>query len=181
MDNCAIFMACDGGAIKNGAVDCVASYSYCIVDRADLDTVWAAKNFSEEIDCYECSGIVPNNGTRPSNNRGELLAIIEGLQRIIEECLPGDIVIISDSKYSIMAIDIWSRKWGDDPSKFNLDLICKARQIIDELRKSRRVSLVHVRGHQKEPPKSGEQWLYWYLNGRADYMCQRELAKNKDN
>lgn len=88
-------------------------------------------------------------GKVQTNNRGELMAIIRAIQLAPKDC---QLVIMSDSQYSISAITSWQHAWrpkgwkrsnGEDVQ--NKDLI---RRLEREMRARKpRPKLVHVKGH----------------------------------
>lgn len=119
----------------------------------------------------------------PTVNRGELTALNVLLDKISEECLDGDVVIMSDSQYTLNTVDVWSRKWFADPAKSalcekeNLDLVASTQAKLDAMRKTRKVTLEHIRSHKKPPNIDIEpmDWLKWYLNNRADMLAAAAL------
>lgn len=123
----------------------------------------------------------------PTNNRGEFTALNILLDKITEECLEGDVVILSDSEYTIKTVDVWSRDWFKSPhenklcEKENLDLVASTQMKLDNLRKTRKVILEHIRSH-KNPPDidtSPIEWLKWYVNDRADVLATMALPAQK--
>lgn len=122
----------DGGCIANGKPHAKASYG-----------VYFPKVFNKCKNRYveSISGLVPNveilniengiiQGTKkitPSNNRGELLAVIIALDVIIRNKLQGPWMIVMDSEYCMHIINerIW--KWHKKDSTFsqwaNSDLV----------------------------------------------------------
>lgn len=199
-----LYIATDGAATNNGKANCKASYGFCIVNSVDLDTIWSilnnvckekkASSIDElishgDIDCHESYAILPAHAdAAATNNRAELMAFLKALERVEEEDLSGDIVWISDSEYSQKSVDEWSRKWILTPSKLtnkaNLDLILPIQKKIDKLRIDRKVTLIHVNSHIKQPtaPKefknlAGDPWLLWFLNHRVDMQCAEVIGK----
>jgi ribonuclease HI len=121
----------------------------------------------------------------PTVNRGELTAINVLLDKISDECLDGDVVILSDSQYTLNTVDTWSRGWFKDPAKNilcekeNLDLVASAQLKLDNLRKTRKVTLEHIRSHKKYPNIDTDpfDWLKWYMNHRADMVAGVALPR----
>jgi ribonuclease HI len=171
-----LFIATDGGATGNGRAHCVASWAFVAVPEAELDSIGGQWN------TYEAYGRVEG---KQSNNTGELMAIIKALEFIDQEYIWisfSEIWLISDSQYSLNSIDIWSRKWKANEDRKNMDLIIRAREIIDKLRlEGIVVNLIHIRGHLAEPgpvksPNGGQLSNYearciWLMNDRADKYC----------
>lgn len=207
--NRTLYISTDGGCRGNGSPNCEASYGYCIIDSIDIPSLdyirrQAADITSQKkgrkptaeldrilalpIDCYEGSGLIAKDKFIATNNRGELTALKEALQRVKDEDILIDeqiveIVWISDSQYSQKSIDIWVRNWLKNPkkcnieTKLNLDLIVPLKDAIDDLRKKRIVKLVHIRSHKTAPVDTmSTDWFYWFLNDRVDKHCQNALT-----
>ena len=110
----------------------------------------------------ELSGFVPNT----TNNRMELLAVIEGLKAVKRPCA---IEIYSDSSYVVNAvnkgwIENWKRtNWKNGKIK-NQDLFSE----IIELNKTLNPRYFWVKGH------ADNKW-----NNRCDELAVSEIAKNK--
>lgn len=86
----------------------------------------------------ELSGSMPKDWSN-SNNRAELLAVINGLKALHGG--PHDVTIITDSEYTQRAIV------GIKRPKYNFDLLRE----ISELVKQHRVTVEWVRGHTGNP------------------------------
>jgi len=209
-----IYIATDGGCKNNGKSNCIASYSFIIIKESQIDFISNiierlkpcissidAKGNIKYIDndsfqqiiltdnknIIEEYGLVDKTDNNvPTHNRGELTAMLKGLTVIQQNKTydNDDIILVSDSEYSLKAIDIWSRNWKKNPIKYNLnkkantDLIFQIQDIIDILRKNCNVSLIHVRSHVSSPidPKL---WILWYINERADKLCNIALGRIK--
>ena len=174
------FLSTDGAAKANGKPGCRASYGFILISETDLIElnsvreslvgVKSAKIPEIELCCYDGSGELEG---LCSNQRGELSGALHGFNAFLEEGLTGELIWLSDSQYSLKAIDIWSRSWssrGTLGEKKNTDLILEARAKLDAIRAlGVKVSLVHVRSH-KAPPEDvwSDNWLRWFLNDYAD-------------
>lgn len=162
-----LYIAVDGGAIKNGKPNCCASYAYYVTDG---------------ISVAECAGLVPADKCVPSNNRGELMAVAGGLHaaQSFKSDYARKIRIIIDSEYSKNAIETWYAKWvaeGKLADKKNLDLI---EPIYKEIAaaKLRGVSIefIHVNSHIPEPQNNeSQEWFYWRINCIVDEKCTKML------
>lgn len=156
-----IYMSTDGGARKNGKVGCECSWAYYIKLNSDY--------------IYEY-GIEDKNA---SNNVGELTAIGKGIQRLItyleinKQPNKINIVIYSDSEYSIKCITLWYPSWisnNKTKDKKNLDLL---RQIYSDWLKLSTLCSVkfeHVRSH-----KVNDGTMKWHLNDVADSLATHAL------
>jgi ribonuclease HI len=202
MSQSILYVVADGGCTGNGKKDAVASYGYCIISSADIELELIKQDVScvvgkgsmlKNIDksslcCYDGSGVVDTGDNLPvaTSNRGELTAMLKAFERLEFEGLSGDVILISDSQYSLNTVDTWCRNWLKDPVKHkieekkNMDLVIKIKDSIDNWRKKHRVTLVHVRGHGTAPVDvASTDYLYWYLNNRVDAMCQKVLLEVK--
>lgn len=135
----------------------------------------------EKFDIIDGTGLVDNSDKKATNNRGELTAALKGFEFLTEQPMICDKIIwISDSEYTLKSVDIWSRKWKTSPAllegKENLDLIFKLQKYIDDLRELCNVELIHVRSH-KMAPKNESNYILWYLNERADKLCNKSLER----
>ena len=89
---------------------------------------------------------------KTTNNRMELLAVIEGLQVLNRPC---EVTVFSDSKYIVDAVNKgWARRWQANGWKrnkreraLNPDLWAKLLRLLDE----HTVSLRWVKGHAGNP------------------------------
>lgn len=163
----------DGGSRANGKDHCEASWAFYATDGCNV---------------MSQSGLVPHgtDTARATNNRGELTAILRALE-FAATTTEADfdfkhIMIVSDSKYSIGATNVWGDAWEADPvgkkmkEKKNLDLITSARQLLKQLRQDFHVDFKHTRSHQPEPASdSDDAWFVWCGNNIADKLCTSVL------
>jgi len=115
---------------------------------------------------------------KPSNQKGELEAIAKAL----ELSKSNNIIIYTDSQYSIKCINKWIHNWRKKKSDPNLWTNSKGQPVahakliahIDVLRNSKNVEFRHINSHQKEPTnKSSFQHYVWYGNSQADELAKR--------
>ncbi len=99
-----------------------------------------------------------------TNNRMELLAVIEGLRALKEPC---DVEIISDSSYVVKGINEWLEAWikRDFKKVKNPDLW---REYI-EVSKPHKINAVWVRGHNGH-----------IENERCDILAKQEAQRMKE-
>ena len=85
----------DGSSINNGKMNARAGVG-----------VWFGEGDSRNL-------AEPLLGSLQTNNRAELTAIMRAMEIILQKKanLNKDIVIVSDSKYSINAITVWIHNW----------------------------------------------------------------------
>ena len=100
-----------------------------------------------------------------TNNRMELLAVIEGLRALKEPC---DVEIISDSSYVVKGINEWLEGWikRDFKKVKNPDLW---REYI-EVSKPHKINATWVRGHNGHVE-----------NERCDILAKEEAQKMKES
>lgn len=187
------YIAADGGCKKNGNKNSRATWAYCVISEDKLSEKThpiysaGAKKDSElikDITTSECAGVLSAGST---NNQGELNAILRGLNEYIQLGVTGNVIILTDSKYSIECIRSWYPKWVREKithKKKNIPLISEIFNTIIALRKQGNiVEFQHVGGHGSAPGEFGDQWKKWYLNYRVDYFCNhpQECAKFVDS
>lgn len=83
---------------------------------------WACIAIQEGSELWRISGQV----NETTNNRMELMAILQGMARIVQHGFD-NVIVITDSKYSRDAI---MRKWGDNPEIKNSDLIKQIKSLV---------------------------------------------------
>ncbi|MDD2829533.1 MAG: ribonuclease HI [Sulfuricurvum sp.] len=112
----------------------------------------------------EIEKIVSGGEVHTTNNRMELLGVIEGLRALKEPC---DVTIISDSSYVIRGINEWLEGWVKrnfakvkNPDLWSEYLIVS---------KPHRIKGVWVRGHNGHPE-----------NERCDQIARDEAEKFKN-
>lgn len=100
-----------------------------------------------------------------TNNRMELLAVIEGLRALKEPC---NVEIISDSSYVVKGINEWLENWikRDFKKVKNPDLW---REYI-EVSKGHKINAIWVRGHNGH-----------IENERCDILAKIEAQKMKES
>ena len=163
-----LYLATDGGAIKNGKPGCVCSWAYFL--RVGAET---------EFKHIHGSGRISD---KASNNIGELTAVLKGL-RALQEYIAANacdtkytVVVYSDSMYAINCITKWYPKWvathktGD---KKNLDLIKTIHDIWKTVCSDCDIKFEHVRSH-----KVNDNTLQWHLNDIVDKMCGELLKES---
>ncbi len=166
-DTSSMFVFTDGGARANGKPSCVASWAYHITDG---------------VKCAESYGIVPpidikEKLYKSSNNRGELMAILEAVKFIAANgggFKHDSIEIVTDSNYAIIRCDRCADNWAGDDSILNYDLIKPIFDALTELRKCVQVKFRHIRSHKVKPAAKFAAFL-WQGNDFADKLCQVPL------
>lgn len=183
------------GAAKNNAkpVICTAGWGYYIT---------GTDNEHNHLVSQHAYGNVPRiksgkHDVHPSNQRGELSGIFNGLKCALdtvksleayyspEEIGKINLILISDSEYSLKIINDWWRKWvsrGQVDGKKNLDIIRPMMELVDQLNQKVIFNARHVRSHQKEPVRGTYDWFLWYGNEVADKLAVSGIyANTKEN
>lgn len=118
--------------------------------------------------------IYGNKIVPPTNNRGELCAVLAALL-IIKNYYPnGRHTIVADSQYCIKTITIWYHNWVRENilhTKKNIDIISKIMNI-----QSPNVTYVHQKAHMSKSSISkltGIELLYAQLNAEADILADQ--------
>lgn len=175
----------DGGCNGNGKKNAIASYAY-----------YFPKTFNsiENKLSYQGSGLVPNDET-PTNNRGEMLAIIKAFEKIISDLetmdklnvknLPDNtpaninVHLISDSTYCTNTVDEWIYKWYKADSNFNgrknPDMLKTLyAQLMKFKKENVNLKVEHTRSHQKAP-SGGRELEVHNGNSIVDSLCSKML------
>jgi ribonuclease HI len=160
----------DGAAQKNGKVDCVCGIGLF----SECETIKVGMSLME---CRAKWDWLPKN-VKDSNNVGELLAIYAA---IVLSDSP-DIIIYTDSAYSIGCLTKWYKSWEKNGWKTAKKEQVKNKEIIQEilLEKAKKGSVFffHVNSHLAEPiDKSSEQHKLWYGNYMADKLATGSITK----
>ncbi len=170
------YIFCDGSAIHNNYKSIRCGYGIFIIKS------------NNEI-CYHSNELV-SSGT---NNLAELNAILYGLNMIetLKLDLTENVIFVTDSKYSINCILVWSDNWKTNnwlTSKKtpveNSDLIKKIIQKYEELiEKDYNIEFKHINSHQTKPSDiNSEEYLLWYGNEMADQLARiGKIEKNYNN
>jgi len=153
-----IWIFTDGGCTSNGKRGSRASWAYYITDGRKTK--------------YDF-GLV---ATEPSNNRGELEAILHALAVVRTNAKR--VNLVSDSDYSIKCISTWYKSWianSRTQDKKNLDLISQCVELVDKMD----INFIHTNSHTAEPPRSSAKWFIWRGNHIVDYLCNVALGRVK--
>jgi len=171
----------DGGCSNNGKKNAVATYGVYFPDMF-MDEENAIKG--------KFGGKVPTPPVA-TNNRGEMLAMITALEKIVESGLQLPILLITDSTYCMKTVTQWLPKWFKKNPKFsdrpNSDLLLR---IMDNLTKLEQLhnakhptflTIQHQNSHQKAPPKDpkvktgGHAYESHLGNSIVDDICSSNL------
>lgn len=116
-----------------------------------------------------------------TNQRTELYAILKALQIIIQTTNKNNkinIIIYSDSMYSINTYSKWKNTWkkkgwkkADGKTPLNMDII-KAYDKLENEHQNININFKHVKSHKTEPNKTDPKWHIWYGNEQADKLSR---------
>lgn len=160
----------DGGCINNGKASARAAYAIYFKNYPELNS---SQKLSEN----------------PTNQYAELSAILCAINAIynnINLFLNKNIVIYSDSAYSIKCVTQWIKTWKNNGWKTankkdvkNSVLIKSISDGIDKIKNEYRINIEfkHVFSHTQEPQcnKSSERYQIWLGNKIVDEMVSKIL------
>lgn len=150
-----------------------ASWSVVYQDQVKAELV---KNFRISGITDNCEIIYTDEPCPGTNNRGELLAILIGLQTIIHLGIPDEEkkVIVSDSEYSIKSITEWYHNWVAKnllAEKKNIDILSV---IMEKKELIKNLTFKHVKSHLKPSEYMGKDIEpYCIINNTADLAAEK--------
>lgn len=159
--------ACTGNGKKNARAGCGV---YFEESKHEISlTIDQAKNF-----CGIQEKILP------TNNTAELLAILVSLKEARNRT--NELIICSDSMYSINCICVWSKNWIKNNWKTASGGNVKNKTIIMEILERKKyfasVIFLHTNSHTPEPhDKSGEAYKLWFGNYMADKLATHSIKE----
>jgi uracil-DNA glycosylase len=165
-----MYIATDGACTKNGKPGSKAAWAY-YVEMINSEE-------PSDIRTTHDKGIVENDIQPGTNNRGELLAMINAAKYVSYLQGTYNIEWIYDSEYAHGCLTKWGYKWkkNNTTDKKNMDLIIPALNIFTAIMNKHNIKFIHVHSHQKKPENiSSSEYRYWRLNDSVDKLCS-ELA-----
>lgn len=164
-----VYVFTDGGCKKNGKKDAKAAYGV----------------FFDDDHPFNKSGLVISE---PTNQRAELIAILRCLEIISEyreQFISKQVIIITDSIYSINCITKWSKNWKLNGWKTSKGELIKNKETIKDILDlyetliiDCKISFQHVFSHTKEPAeKDTLAYKLWYGNYKVDKYINELLEK----
>jgi ribonuclease HI len=172
----------DGGCINNGKKNAKAAFAVYmnnIIIRGYVIPNEYILQCNNNIS-LKCNDIfIP-----PSNNRGELLAIIYAFIEIItNNTINEEITLYSDSIICVKTINEWytNRLNNGTLNRFkNLDLINIMMNLYDIIKKNNNISIVHIRGHQKVTKVNNNEEIKLINGNNIVDLYVSDLLKNID-
>lgn len=171
-DSNTIYVFTDGGCSKNGKADSKAGYS--VVFSMDEDSTLSEFNTTRLV------------VKEPTNNKAELSAI-RYVFKIVSENVDlfrnKNIVICTDSMYSINCIEKWSKGWiknnwknakGEDVK--NQDIIKNILTLKDNIGNNAQIKFNHVFSHTQQPEDTSSlKYFLWKGNNMVDENIKKIL------
>lgn len=184
----------DGACIANGRKNSRASFAAYFINTNNIENIDNNEKFVIRgmVQPYEYIINEKNDlktttiNCSPSNNRGELLAIISAFMFIIKnKNLFDKITLYSDSLICVKTINEWyykRLKKGTTHEFKNYDLIKIMMDLYESIRGIICIEIKHVRSHQKINSKmTNEQKNIITSNSIVDNYCTELLINKLDN
>jgi ribonuclease HI len=162
-----LYIFSDGNCKANGKTNAKAGYSIYFID--------VEKKYKEELIKFNKTRIIFNEHT---NNKAELSGILK-IFKTLDENIEyfkkfDDIILCTDSMYSINCITKWYKGWENNNWKNSKGQDVKNKDLIHDILILKRkiqfhVSFKHVMAHTKEPiNKDTLEHFLWYGNKKVD-------------
>jgi len=171
-NNNILYVFTDGNCKNNGRKNAKAGYSVFICD--DISSPFYKFNKSE---CLSQTIINTNNIAELTAFKNAFDIIINNKDTFIKNNKK-EIIICSDSMYSINCIEIWTNKWIKNGWKSSTGGDVKNKELIQDILNLKnlikkdtniKISFKHVKAHLKEPiDKKTLEWFLWYGNNKVD-------------
>jgi ribonuclease HI len=113
-------------------------------------------------------------GNKITNQVAELTACIKAIEKIISSIEIKNIIIYTDSMYTINSITLWANKWSKNNWMKNENESIMNKKLIKKLYfyyKNLNIEFKHVKAHKKEPEKNSDEHYLWYGNNMADKLA----------
>lgn len=154
----------DGSTINNGKKNAKGGIGVYIVETSLSYEKQSEYSYSERVE-------------KPTNQKCELLAIKQALLILNEKfnSYKGNVMIYSDSMYSINCVTKWYKNWKNNGWKNSKNQDVKNKEIIQDilslLETKRNIQFHHIRSHQPKPDGDGLELLKWEGNENADSLA----------
>ena len=173
----------DGSCKGNGKSNGEAGFSVAVFCAPNFKTPHEVKTEMVVDRMYALNNgeFAPDLGTDrvvPTNNRGELLGIIRGLETIRNMDLPTSSAfeLVTDCFiYKNIIMNSYKKKSKKEKEKLkNPDMVHYAVELYDELNEVYDIAITHQHGHSLEPKdKEGRPWILWNGNNVVDIAAQK--------
>jgi ribonuclease HI len=135
----------DGGCRGNGRVDARAGGGAVVVGAGRVHAVSA--------------GVEPGPGLPATNNRAELTGLLLATDLLLDAGVTSPVRLVSDSRICVGTLNTWLPRrlaLGTERELANHELVMRVWGGVCELREAgAKVTIEHVRAHQREPPHEG--------------------------
>lgn len=171
---------CDGGCTGNGKSNACASFATIVVAQNEIIEIYG-KVIDREYLLVSDSLQTNNTYVKPSNNRGEMLAIIHTLMELSKH-IDTDVTfeIISDSQICLNTLLTWlptRLAKGTEREMKNFDLVMIAWNLYKRFNGT--CKLTHTRGHLKAPVSSSTRdKMIFEGNKRVDKLASYAIENS---
>ena len=171
---------CDGGCTGNGKSNACASFATIVVAQNEIIEIYG-KVIDREYLLISDSLQTNNTYVKPSNNRGEMLAIIHTLMELLKHVdTNATFEIISDSQICLNTLLTWlptRLAKGTEREMKNFDLVMIAWNLYKRFNGT--CKLTHTRGHLKAPVSSSTRdKMIFEGNTRVDKLASYAIENS---
>ena len=171
---------CDGGCTGNGKSNACASFATIVVAQNEIIEIYG-KVIDREYLLISDSLQTNNTYVKPSNNRGEMLAIIHTLMELLKHVdTNATFEIISDSQICLNTLLTWlptRLAKGTEREMKNFDLVMIAWNLYKRFNGT--CKLTHTRGHLKAPVSSSTRdKMIFEGNKRVDKLASYAIENS---
>ena len=171
---------CDGGCTGNGKSNACASFATIVVAQNEIIEIYG-KVIDREYLLVSDSLQTNNTYVKPSNNRGEMLAIIHTLMELLKHVdTNATFEIISDSQICLNTLLTWlptRLAKGTEREMKNFDLVMIAWNLYKRFNGT--CKLTHTRGHLKAPVSSSTRdKMIFEGNKRVDKLASYAIENS---
>ena len=110
--------------------------------------------------------------SKKTNQVAELMAILVAIESVMDE--GKNIIIKTDSMYSINCITKWAINWEKNDWKKSDGKVIENLELIKKIYnyyKIHNITFHHIRSHMKEPDVKDIKYMDWYGNMMADKLA----------
>ncbi len=113
---------------------------------------------------------------KKTNQVAELMAILAAIEIVMDDSV--NIIIKTDSMYSINCITKWANNWEKNDWKKSDGKIIENLELIKKIYnyyKIYNITFHHIRSHMKEPDTKDPKYADWYGNMMADMLANNAI------
>ena len=173
----------DGSTLGNGKKNATGGIGIYIVETDLTYSILSEYSYSQictklSVDCNIDSKLL----FPVTNQKCELLAIKKALLILNEKfnSYQGNIMLYSDSMYSINCVTKWYKSWKVSGWKNTKKQDVKNKEIIQDilclLENKRNLSFHHIKSHKEKPKEASDlEILKWTGNDKADKLATQKI------